>query len=125
MIKVLIADDEQDVLAVLQRKLSQHAMETRAVSRGREVLDQARDFRPDVIVQDVVMGDTDGYSVAAAVRRDQELSGVPFIFMTGHELPHESLERKTHELGPCDFVFKPCTFEELLQKIKKITAGKS
>jgi len=117
--KILIADDEADVLAILEKKLKQKEFEVLALSRGKEIIARAKEFQADLLVLDVIMPDSDGYEVGKQLRQDKEFRTTPIIYMTGKELEYNGMVRRTEELGYCDFVTKPCTFDELLEKIQK------
>jgi CheY-like chemotaxis protein len=66
------------------------------------------------------MPDADGYLVASSLRQDQTLKKIPIIFMTGKELDYSGIMKRITALGLCDFIDKPCTFEDLLAKVKRI-----
>ncbi|HOW43374.1 MAG TPA: response regulator [Candidatus Omnitrophota bacterium] len=117
--KILIADDEEQILDVLSRRLIKENFEVCAVSKGKEVLAETARFRPDLIIQDIVMSDTDGFTVAMAIRDDETLQSIPIIFMTGKDLTYDAMVKKVGSMAFCDFVIKPCTFEELLEKVRK------
>jgi DNA-binding response OmpR family regulator len=118
--KILIADDEPDILSILEKKLTQNNFSVLALSQGREILDKARSFQPDLLILDIVMPDSDGYLVASALREDKALQKVSIIFMTGKELDYSGIMKRIAALGSCDFIAKPATFEQLLEKIKKL-----
>jgi DNA-binding response OmpR family regulator len=118
--KILIADDEPDVLAILEKKLKENYFEVLGLSKGKDILDSVKSFKPDLMILDIVMPDIDGYSVAFLLREDKELKGIPIIFMTGKDLDYSGVQRRIAELGYCDFISKPCSFEDLFKKIKEI-----
>ena len=117
--KILVADDEEPILEILTKRLMKEGFEVCGVSKGREVLPEAGRFQPDLIIQDIVMADTDGFTVAMALRGDKALKEVPIIFMTGKDITYDGLVKTVGAMGGCDFVTKPCTFEELLEKVRK------
>jgi DNA-binding response OmpR family regulator len=118
--KILIADDEPDILSILEKKFTQNDFYVLALSQGKEILDKARSFQPDLLILDIVMPDSDGYLVARALREDKALQKTPIIFMTGKELDYSGIMKRISGLGACDFIAKPATFEELLEKAKKL-----
>ena len=120
--KILIADDEKDVLEILARKLTQKGYEVRAVGLGKAVIDTAKTFHPDLLIQDILMTDFDGYTIAQSLRSDKALPSFPIIFMTGKDLQYDGIAKKVAGFDRCDFVLKPCTFEELLRKIEEVAA---
>jgi DNA-binding response OmpR family regulator len=120
--KILIADDEQDVLEILAKKLAHKGYEVRAVGLGKAVIDTAKTFHPDLLIQDILMTDFDGYTIAQSLRSDKTLPSFPIIFMTGKDLQYDGIAKKVAGFDRCDFVLKPCTFEELLRKIEEVAA---
>jgi DNA-binding response OmpR family regulator len=118
MKKILIADDEPDVLAILEKKLKTNDFQVLALSKGREIISQVKTFRPDLLILDIVMPDMDGYAVGISLRQDEATKRIPIIFMTGKELEFSGMQKRAEELGSCDIINKPCTFEELLVKVR-------
>jgi DNA-binding response OmpR family regulator len=116
--KILVVDDEIDVRDILSKKLIQNNYEVRVLSAGREVLDLCKKDRPDLVLLDIVLADTDGYTVAESVRKEKTLSTVPIIFMTGQDLDVHEMAKKSAMFGVCDFITKPCAFADVLEKIK-------
>ena len=118
--KILIADDDPDVLSILEKKLKQNNYDCLALSKGREILQNCKSFLPDLLILDIIMPDSDGYLVASSLREDKTLKNIPIIFMTGKELDYSGIMKRISLFGLCDFITKPCTFEDLLAKVKKV-----
>lgn len=121
--KILIADDEVDVLTVLEKKLRGNDFEVLALSKGSEIIEQALTFKPDLLILDIVMPGTDGYTAALALRKEESFKNTPIIFMTAKELDYSGIKKRVAELGGCDFILKPCAFEDLLTKVKTISSA--
>ena len=119
MKKILVVDDEQDVCDILSKKLAQNDYDVKVLTAGRDVVSQCRTDKPDCILLDVVLKDTDGYTVSEELRQNEELSGVPIIFMSGKDLDVAQMSKISSRMGVCDFITKPCAFSEVLEKIKK------
>ncbi len=117
--RILVADDEPDVLAILEKKLKESGFEVLALSKGKEIIAQVKTFKPDLIISDIVMPDMDGYAAGITLRGDGATKNIPIIFMTGKELEFSGMQKRAQELGSCDIINKPCTFEELLAKAKE------
>ena len=117
--KILIADDEQDVLDVLGKKITGSSYDVVTISDGREVIDGCKSAKPDLIILDIVMPGMDGYAVASMLRKERNLESTPIIFMTAKELEYSGIQKRLSDLGFCDFIAKPFGFEELLAKIKE------
>jgi DNA-binding response OmpR family regulator len=117
--KILVVDDEKDVCDILSKKLSQNDYDVKVLTSGKDVLSQCRADKPDCILLDVVLKDTDGYTVSADLRAEDSLCRVPIIFMTGKDLDLHEMSKKSAQIGACDFITKPCAFADVLEKIKK------
>ena len=119
MKKILVVDDEKDVCDILSKKLAQNDYDVTVLTAGKDVLSQCRAEKPDCILLDVILKDTDGYTVSEILRQEEALSKVPIIFMTGKDLDVHEMAKKSAQLGTCDFITKPCAFADVLEKIKK------
>jgi CheY-like chemotaxis protein len=81
--RILIVDDEPTFTRMMKLVLEQTGRyEVRQENKGVQALAAARDFRPDLILLDVVMPDLDGGDVAAQIEADPMLKGVPIVFLT-------------------------------------------
>ncbi|MCX5708447.1 MAG: response regulator [Candidatus Omnitrophica bacterium] len=118
--KILVADDEPDVLAILEKKLKQSGYDVLALSKGKEIIVKVKSFQPDLLILDIVMPDMDGYAVGITLRQDEATKKTPIIFMTGKELEFSGMQKRAEALGYCDIINKPCTFEELLVKVNAV-----
>ena len=117
--RILIADDDQEILGVLEKRLRQNNNEVVGFSSGKEAIDKCKSFNPDLVILDMLLSDTDGYSVASALRKNKNLESVPIIFVTGQELDYSVSEKNISELVNCFFLPKVSTFQDLLGKIKE------
>ena len=116
--KILIADDEPDTLNIVVKKLRQNDYEVVGLSCGKDVLENCKIYKPDLVILDILMGDTDGYSVAEILRETPELKEMPIIFMSAQELEYSVINNRLAQIGCCEFITKFCTFEDLLAKVK-------
>jgi DNA-binding response OmpR family regulator len=120
MKKVLVADDETEVLSILEKRLRQNNYDVITAANGKDAILAARSGRPDVMLLDIAMPDMDGYALAAALKEDKELRDVPIIFVTGKELEPKGIEGRISEIGAFDYIMKPCSFGDILAKIKAV-----
>ncbi|HOU36676.1 MAG TPA: response regulator [Candidatus Omnitrophota bacterium] len=116
--KILVVDDEVDVRDILSKKLTESGYDVKVLSAGKDVLQHCRVSPPDLLLLDIVLNDTDGYSVAEELRRDKSIPKVPIIFMTGQDLDVPEMARNSARFGVCDFITKPCAFADVLEKIR-------
>lgn len=117
--KILLVDDDPEILDILEKKLKQKNYDCIAVSDGKKAIRKCKILNPDLIILDIVMPDIDGYTVANTLREDKSLENTPIIFMSAKELEYSGVEKRLLEIGHCDFITKPCIFEDLLLKIEE------
>jgi len=114
---VLVADDNADMRAYLDRVLSRE-FRIASATDGAVAMEQARTLRPDLILTDVMMPRMSGYDLLKAVRGDQMLRSIPVVFLTaraGTDARVESLEA-----GADDYVAKPFDENELLARVRNL-----
>ena len=114
---VLVADDNADMRAYLDRVLSREFRDASAMD-GAVAMEQARTLRPDLILTDVMMPRMSGYDLLKAVRGDQKLRSIPVVFLTaraGTDARVESLVA-----GADDYVAKPFDENESLARVRNL-----
>ncbi len=104
--RILLADDEPDILEVSKIALETvGGFEVAVCSSGAELLQLLPDFRPDLIIMDVLMPDMAGPEVLSRVRQLPDYSGIPVIFLTGVA---NGIELKAlRDSGVADVILKP------------------
>lgn len=117
--KILIADDNQDILDILEKKIKQCNYDVMTIADGKKIIDMCKFYKPDLIILDIIMPGIDGYTVAESLRKEKRNSNTPIIFMTGKELEYSGIKKRLLDIGYTDFIVKPSAFEELLAKIKE------
>ena len=111
---ILIADDNADMRAHLDRVLSLH-WETVLVADGQSALDAARELRPDAIVTDVMMPGLDGFELVAAIRAEPELAGTPVLMLSARAGAEAISDGFTG--GADDYLPKPFRSQELIDRV--------
>lgn len=113
--RILIADDDPDILMLLRMVLAREGYEIVAAADGREALELARERAPDLCLLDVSMPGADGYAVC---RELQKLgpSASPVIFLTAHA--HTNARVSGLDAGAVDYVTKPFEREELRARVR-------
>ncbi|HEX9780655.1 MAG TPA: response regulator [bacterium] len=115
--RILLVDDEVGFANTLKTYLELTGRYTvRAVHRAEEALAVAEAFRPDLILLDVIMPDTDGGHLAADMREHEELKRVPIIFLTA-AVSRQEAAAKEGVIGGQLFMAKPVTAREVMAKI--------
>jgi signal transduction histidine kinase len=112
---LMVADDNVDMRAYLQRLLAEHYHVVLAKD-GAEAFDKAQQVHPDLILTDVMMPQMSGDDLLKAVREHENLRSTPVIFLTAKAGPDARIE--SFEAGADDYVSKPFHEEELLARIK-------
>jgi len=114
--KILVVDDEEQLVDMLKMRLRANGYEVITAYDGEEGLRKAREFKPDLIVLDIIMPKMAGSEVAAVLKEDVEFSNIPIIFLTclaeGAVGNHGSAE-----IGGNLFIAKPFEAEDLLSMI--------
>ena len=113
--RILLVDDEESFTRVTQFTLEDYEIQVENDS-GR-ALERAQEFKPDLILLDVMMPNFDGGDVAAQIRNDADLKNVPIVFLTALVTQKESKGRP--KMGGYPFIAKPVTPEVLAQNIEK------
>ncbi|MDD5097862.1 MAG: response regulator [Candidatus Omnitrophica bacterium] len=116
--KILIVDDEPDLLRVTTFRLKKAGYEISSATNGQEALDLIRANPPDLVLLDLRLPLIDGYEVCRQVKSDPGLKHVPVILFTasiGHDIS-ETVKKVMAD----DYVIKPFEPDDLLSKIKKL-----
>jgi DNA-binding response OmpR family regulator len=113
--KILVVDDEQDVLDVLRLVLAKSGYEVLTATSGMEGLTQAESQLPDLIVLDIMMQQMDGWEVLKLLKLDERTSGIPVVILSARVEPKDMI-RGLQE-GAIDYVTKPFAVREILSKV--------
>lgn len=120
--KILVVDDEKDVVEILSKVLKRANYEVASTTKGREVLELAKNFKPDLIILDILMPDMEGSDVAASLLESPVTTDIPVIFLTGAVITKEE-EPRVRKTGRHYLMAKPVTGKELLDMVKKILSS--
>ncbi len=112
---ILLADDNADMRAYLERLLANH-YDVTAVADGESALRSAREHRPDLIVSDVMMPLLDGVGLLQTIRREEALNGVPVILLSARA--GEEARIAGIQSGADDYLVKPFSARELLARVQ-------
>lgn len=116
---ILIVDDEPNGLQLLQNVLTPEGYHVIPAEHGAQALVLAYNYRPDVIVLDVMMPDLDGFEVCRRLRADDTLGHVPILLLTA--LDDRESKLRGLEAGADDFLSKPFDSVELRTRLRTIT----
>ncbi|MGH2813497.1 MAG: GGDEF domain-containing response regulator [Actinomycetota bacterium] len=114
--KILIADDDPDILRFVEINLRLEDFEIITAGDGEEALQNAIDERPDLVILDVMMPKMDGFEVCQRLRSDPRTAGVNIIMLTAKSLSAEKVVGLT--AGADDYIIKPFDPLELVARVK-------
>src|SRR5580658_9873275 len=104
--KVLVVDDSDDARAILKLLLTKLGHTTQTAANGQAGLEVARDFKPEIVLCDLMMaGGMSGYAFAQAARKEMHLAGVCIVAVSGWEGPE--YEKQAYEAGFDRILKKP------------------
>jgi two-component system OmpR family response regulator len=117
--RVLVVDDEEHITELVAMGLSYNGFDVERVGTGRAALEAVDRQRPDLIVLDVMLPDLDGMEVARRLRHSEGAgTRVPLIFLTARDATRDKVEGL--RLGSDDYVTKPFSIEELVERVKAV-----
>lgn len=117
-IKILLIDDEEDVLEFLQYVLEKESFIVKTAKNGKEGLKKAETFEPDLILLDRMMPEMDGVEACKAFRSNSKYDATKIVFLTARD--EESMQIEGFEIGADDYIAKPIKSKLLVSKIKSI-----
>jgi len=116
MLRVLLVDDEPQILRALRINLRARQYDVITVANGSDALDAARDKHPDLVVLDLGLPDLDGVEVIRALR---EWSPVPIVVLSGRADNRDKV--RALDAGADDYVTKPFSVDELLARVRAVS----
>ena len=117
-IKILLVDDEPDILEIVGYNLSQEGYKVVTASNGKEAIVMAKKERPQLIIMDVMMPEMDGMEACENIRKIPELAQVIITFLTARSEDYSQLA--AFEVGADDYITKPIKPKLLISKVKAL-----
>ncbi len=114
--KILVVDDEPDVLQLIKSRLELNRYEVVTASNGDEGIERAAAEQPDVILLDVLMPEKNGYATCRELRDRPDTSGIPVIFLTAKGRKEDMVEGTW--AGAVGYIVKPYDPKQLLETIE-------
>jgi two-component system, sensor histidine kinase and response regulator len=121
--RILVIDDDAAIQSLTAKALQARGFQALTAGDGREGLEIARKYLPDLIICDIQMPELDGYETLAALQRDPLTATIPFVFLTG--LSDQTHVRFGMGLGADDYLTKPFTVNELMEAVNLRLAKKA
>lgn len=116
--KVLIVDDEPNIVTALDFLLKQSGYDVRQAANGAEALEQVEIYRPDVVLMDVMMPIKSGFEVCQRMRERPELANIKIVMLSAKG--SEAEVSKGLSLGADLYITKPFSTQELVATIKRL-----
>jgi two-component system phosphate regulon response regulator PhoB len=115
--KVLVVDDEPDMVDILKQKLSVHNYMVSTASDGKEALKKAVEDKPDLILLDIMMPEMNGIESLVKLKANPATRGIPVVMVTARA--EIGMVFRSKELGSTDYIMKPVKLEELMGFVRK------
>ncbi|MDB5200177.1 MAG: response regulator [Chitinophagaceae bacterium] len=116
MAKILIVDDNADVLHVMQLLLSSRGFEIAVTTKGEETVNLVNTFQPELIFLDIHLSGLDGRDISRQLKTTEETKHIPVILFSANVIKGAMLEESLAD----EFIAKPFDIHELLLKVNKL-----
>ncbi len=117
--RILVIDDEEHITELIAMALGYNGFDVERAASGRAALEAISARRPDLVVLDVMLPDLDGFEVARRVRQNEGAGAhLPIIFLTARDTTQDKVDGL--RLGSDDYVTKPFSIEELIERVKAV-----
>jgi DNA-binding response OmpR family regulator len=120
-LSIVLADDDSDILRLLERRLSRRGYAVVTASDGVAALGAVRSTAPDAVVLDRVMPTMSGEEVCAALKADERTAAIPVILLSAHASEREIVEG--FGAGADDYLTKPFDLDELDERLRRLVAA--
>ena len=121
--RVLVVDDEPDLVRILQFGLQSAGYVVESASDGQEGLKKAREVKPDIILLDLMLPKLDGYKICRLLKFDERFKQIPIIILSART--QEWDQALALEMGANRFVTKPYNFSEILTHVEELLKAAS
>ncbi len=114
MSKILVVDDDTDILSVMEMLLTMKGFQVEGISKGDYIFRKIDSFKPDLILLDVLLSGHDGRIICRQLKGEEQTRNIPVIMFSAHPGAATSIA----EYGADDFISKPFDVNNLIQKIR-------
>jgi len=115
--KIMVVDDEPDILFTVGQMLEMSGYEVIKVSDGKECLKKLEETSPDLVLLDIMMPEISGWDVAAKIKEDPKWAEIPIVFLTAKG---DTMSIGMGGLASEDYIVKPFNVTDLKERIDKI-----
>ncbi|MBL8527390.1 MAG: response regulator [Burkholderiales bacterium] len=119
--KILIADDEPNIVISLEFLMQRNGFEVKTAGDGEAALRLVTEFRPDLILLDIMLPLKSGYEVCQKIRENPDVSGMKVVMITAKGRDIEVA--KGLALGADAYITKPFSTQDLLEKVKSLLSA--
>jgi EAL domain-containing protein (putative c-di-GMP-specific phosphodiesterase class I)/DNA-binding response OmpR family regulator len=116
--KILIVDDDEDILLIVQTILASAGYSAHTASNGREGVEMAREHAPDLILLDVMMPELSGWEVCTTLKNGPETRSIPIVMLTVKSEIRDLITGM--QVGADDYITKPFTRRKLLSTVRRL-----
>ena len=116
MPKILVVDDNKDLLEMIEMTLSRLGYRITTLAKGSGFLNIVESIQPDIILLDIFLGDADGRSLCYQMKLQPAYSDIPVILYSAGYVPLSTIEHSKAD----EFIIKPFDIKQLLEMIKKL-----
>jgi len=119
--KVLVVDDDERILRVLNDMLIPNGYDVVLAKNGTEAIEITRKELPDIILMDIMMPVTDGYTACSVLKSDERTRQIPLIMLTG--IGFELNKKFSEQLNADGYLVKPVSLEKLLDTLSSFISN--
>lgn len=116
--RILIVDDEPNIVLSLEFLMRSHDFEVRSADSGETALSMLADFRPDLVLLDVMLPHPGGFEVCRRIRADPALAGTRVVFLSARDRAIE--QERGRALGADAYLTKPFSTRELIETVRAL-----
>ncbi len=118
--RVLVADDDPDILEAIELILVAHEFEVKGISNGDEVIKSTESYHPDLIILDLLLSGSDGRIICQSLKSAESSKHIPIILVSAHPAAKTS----AMEAGAEGFVAKPFAIDDLVGEANRLVSAK-
>ncbi len=115
MFRILVVDDDTDILSVMEILLTMKGFEVEVTSKGENTIPKINSFKPDLILLDVLISGQDGRTICKQLKSDKSSQHIPVIMFSAHPGAAATIA----DYGANDFIAKPFNVSHLLEKVNE------
>ena len=116
--KILIVDDEPNIVVPLEFLMQQNRYETRVAENGEDALELISSWRPDLVLLDIMLPGMDGYEVCRKIRENPDVKGTRIVFLSA--MAHSVDIAKGMELAADEYIIKPFAVSDVVDRVREL-----